>query len=160
MAILLDVSSIPSYRVIGTATALYAAGSIIWVIFLGNADAVENLIVIAAIYMLSIASMYYSWNKRESAPSDAAAVVTDALERRCAEVSKKYKLSPRESEILVLLAQGRTRTYIQEELVLAENTVKSHVAHIYTKLGIRDRQDMIDIVLDIADTKDDRHAKE
>lgn len=160
VAILLDVSSIPSYRVIGTATALYAAGSIIWVIFLGNADAVENLIVIAAIYVLSIASMYYSWNKRESAPSDAAAVVTDALERRCAEVSKKYKLSPRESEILVLLAQGRTRTYIQEELVLAENTVKSHVAHIYTKLGIRDRQDMIDIVLDIADTKDDRHAKE
>lgn len=160
VAILLDVSTIPSYRIIGMGTAIYAAGSIVWVLFLGNADAVKNLIVIAAIYILSIACMYSSWNKRDAGLSDSAAVVTDALEKRCAEVAEAYKLSPRESEILVLLAQGRTRTYIQEELVLAENTVKSHVAHIYTKLGIRDRQDMIDIVLDVADEKDQKHPKE
>ncbi|MDO5043452.1 MAG: helix-turn-helix transcriptional regulator [Slackia sp.] len=160
VAIMLDISPIPSYRIIGIGTALYAAGSIAWVLFLGNADAVENLIVIIVIYVLAIASMHYSWNKREAEPSASAASVTDALEKRCAEVAEAYKLSPRESEILVLLAQGRTRTYIQEELVLAENTVKSHVAHIYTKLGIRDRQDMIDIVLDMADDKEEKHAKE
>ena len=34
----------------------------------------------------------------------------------------------RETEIFILLAQGRTRTLIQEELVLAENTVKTHIA--------------------------------
>ena len=158
VSILLDISPTPSYRVIGIGASLYAAGSIAWVLFLGNADAVENLIVIAIIYVLAMASMHYSWNKRENEsedePSPSAANVTDALEKRCAEVSKAYKLSPRESEILVLLAQGRTRTYIQEELVLAENTVKSHVAHIYTKLGVRDRQDMIDIVLDVAENKE------
>ena len=157
VAILLDASAIPSYRIIGGATALYAAGSIAWVLFLGNAAAVENLIVIVVIYALTIALMRFGWSKREHAAkengSDAAAVVTDALARRCAEVAEAYKLSPRESEVLVLLAQGRTRTYIQEELVLAENTVKSHVAHIYTKLGVRDRQDMIDIVLGLADAK-------
>ncbi|MFR3272570.1 MAG: response regulator transcription factor [Slackia sp.] len=158
VSILLDISPTPSYRVIGIGASLYAAGSIAWVLFLGNADAVENLIVIVIIYVLAMASMHYSWNKRENEsedePSPSAANVTDALEKRCAEVSKAYKLSPRESEILVLLAQGRTRTYIQEELVLAENTVKSHVAHIYTKLGVRDRQDMIDIVLDVAENKE------
>lgn len=160
VAIMLDISPTPSYRIIGIGTALYAAGSIAWVLFLGNADAVENLIVIVVIYVLAIASMHYSWNKREAEPSASAASVTDALEKRCAEVAEAYRLSPRESEILVLLAQGRTRTYIQEELVLAENTVKSHVAHIYTKLGIRDRQDMIDIVLDMAGSKEEKHAKE
>ncbi|MDO4443110.1 MAG: helix-turn-helix transcriptional regulator [Slackia sp.] len=164
VVILLDASAIPSYRIIGGATALYAAGSIAWVLFLGNTDAVENLIVIIAIYALTIASMRFSWSKREPAPkndskTDAATVVTDALEKRCAEVAEAYKLSPRESEVLVLLAQGRTRTYIQEELVLAENTVKSHVAHIYTKLGVRDRQDMIDIVLGLVDPKSDGGPK-
>ena len=158
VSILLDISPTPSYRVIGIGASLYAAGSIAWVLFLGNADAVENLIVIVIIYVLAMASMHYSWNKRENEsedePSPSAANVTDALEKRCAEVSKAYKPSPRESEILVLLAQGRTRTYIQEELVLAENTVKSHVAHIYTKLGVRDRRDMIDIVLDVAENKE------
>lgn len=155
VSILLDISATPSYRVIGIGASLYSAGSIAWVLFLGNADAVENLIVIVVIYVLAMASMHYSWNKREgeNEPSPSAANVTDALEKRCAEVSESYKLSPRESEILVLLAQGRTRTYIQEELVLAENTVKSHVAHIYTKLGVRDRQDMIDIVLDVVENK-------
>ena len=155
VSILLDISATPSYRVIGIGASLYSAGSIAWVLFLGNADAVENLIVIVVIYVLAMASMHYSWNKREgeNEPSPSAANVTNALEKRCAEVSEAYKLSPRESEILVLLAQGRTRTYIQEELVLAENTVKSHVAHIYTKLGVRDRQDMIDIVLDVVENK-------
>lgn len=153
VAILLDISATPSYRVIGIGASLYAAGSIAWVLFLGNANAMENLIVIIVIYVLAIASMHYSWNKRENEPVASAASVTDALEKRCAEVSETYKLSPRESEILVFLAQGRTRTYIQEELVLAENTVKSHVAHIYTKLGVRDRQDLIDIVLDMAEGK-------
>lgn len=160
LAILLDVSPVPSYRLIGIGTGLYAAGSIAWVLLLGNTDAVENLIVIVVIYVLAIASMHYSWDKREAEPGPAPATnVTDALEKRCAEVAAAYKLSPRESEILVYLAQGRTRTYIQEELVLSENTVKSHIAHIYTKLGVRDRQDMIDIVLGLADTKHDADPK-
>ena len=163
VVILLDASAIPSYRIIGAGTALYAAGSIAWVLFLGNADAVENLIVIIAIYALTIAAMRFGWSKRDAAPkeneSNAATVVTDALERRCAEVAEAYRLSPRESEVLMLLAQGRTRTYIQEELVLAENTVKSHVAHIYTKLGVRDRQDMIDIVLGLAGAKGDKRSE-
>ena len=66
------------------------------------------------------------------------------------------KLSPRETEIFILLAQGRTRTLIQEELVLAENTVKTHVAHIYGKLGVNNRQDMMDLVLGSSDGKPDR----
>ena len=48
-------------------------------------------------------------------------------------------LSPREIEILRLLANGSTNREIANELVLAEGTVKNHVTNILTKLDVSDR---------------------
>ncbi|MEG1624123.1 MAG: helix-turn-helix transcriptional regulator [Raoultibacter sp.] len=80
--------------------------------------------------------------------------VTRIIADRCVRLAARCKLSPRETEIFILLAQGRTRIYIQEELVLAENTVKTHVSHIYAKLNVSDRQQMMDVVLGVADKSD------
>ena len=49
------------------------------------------------------------------------------------------QLSPREAEVFALLARGLTNHEIAELLVLGENTVKTHVARILTKLDLRDR---------------------
>ena len=73
--------------------------------------------------------------------------LADTIAERCIAISEAYHLTPRESEVFCLLAQGRTRAFIQEELVLSVSTVKTHVSHIYTKLEIRDRQEMMDLVL-------------
>lgn len=51
----------------------------------------------------------------------------------------------REAEILGYLARGRSQPYIREELVLSKNTVATHVKHIYQKLGVHSRQELLDL---------------
>ncbi len=48
-------------------------------------------------------------------------------------------LTPREVEVLRLLASGLSNTELAEHLVLSEKTVKTHVGRIFMKLGLRDR---------------------
>jgi DNA-binding NarL/FixJ family response regulator len=48
-------------------------------------------------------------------------------------------LSEREVEVLQLMAQGMSNQEIAKDLYLSSTTVKTHVSHILTKLGVRDR---------------------
>jgi DNA-binding NarL/FixJ family response regulator len=49
------------------------------------------------------------------------------------------QLTAREREVLVLLARGYTNPEIARELIITQHTVKIHVEHILTKLGVSDR---------------------
>jgi NarL family two-component system response regulator LiaR len=49
------------------------------------------------------------------------------------------RLTPREREVLVLIAHGFANKRIARELGLSEKTVKAHVGHVLAKLGVSDR---------------------
>ena len=74
-----------------------------------------------------------------------APAVTRRLIERFAELGQPLvppaidALTARESEVLRLLARGRSNAEIAAELVVSEHTVKTHVAHVLAKLDLRDR---------------------
>lgn len=83
---------------------------------------------------------------RASTVADSyAAEVGSMIEHRTA-LAASFGLSNRETEIFLLLAQGRSRPYIRDTLYLSKNTVATHIRHIYEKLGIHSQQELIDLV--------------
>jgi ATP/maltotriose-dependent transcriptional regulator MalT len=48
-------------------------------------------------------------------------------------------LSGRETDVLALVAKGRSNREIARALFVSEATVKTHLGHVYTKLGVNDR---------------------
>lgn len=70
----------------------------------------------------------------------------ERFDAACAAIAARAGLTPRETDVFRLLARGRNNLYIQEELVLARNTVKSHIKHVYQKLDVHSQQELIDLM--------------
>ncbi len=64
----------------------------------------------------------------------------------CRALADRFGLTPRETEVLEQLAQGRDLAFMEEKFVLSRNTVKMHVRNVYAKLGIHGKQEAIDLV--------------
>ncbi|MEU0689140.1 response regulator transcription factor [Streptomyces uncialis] len=77
------------------------------------------------------------------APSVTRRLIAEFAERKTSSRRERSLalngLTPRETEVLGLIARGLSNQEIAERLVLAEQTVKTHIGRVLAKLGLRDR---------------------
>lgn len=62
---------------------------------------------------------------------------------KCKELADDHGLTARESEILLLIARGKHLSQIAGELSISNNTVKTHIRHIYAKLAVNSRNELM-----------------
>lgn len=88
-----------------------------------------------------------SWGTiRPSAEHDSIAIFYGSLPATCDAISQQYGLTPREEEVLILLAQRKSVADIEVELFISNPTAKTHVRNIYRKLGIHKRAELLAMV--------------
>jgi DNA-binding CsgD family transcriptional regulator len=77
----------------------------------------------------------------ELAAAEAAEILAamGASSAPCSAANNPFGLTPRESEILTLLTEGRSNQAIADTLFISPRTAKNHVAHILAKLGVGSR---------------------
>ena len=82
--------------------------------------------------------------------SDAPPTASDSprprFQDRCLEVAAAFELSPKETEVMILFAKGRSAARIQEELFISKGTVSTHLRHIYQKMDVHSKQEMLDVI--------------
>ena len=63
-----------------------------------------------------------------------------------ATLARNSGFTARETDVFLLLARGKNRSSIADELAISQNTVHSHILHVYQKLGVHDQQELIKLV--------------
>ncbi|RNL47139.1 helix-turn-helix transcriptional regulator [Paraeggerthella hongkongensis] len=121
--------------------------------YLGSTDTsmVYNGIVVAVV----VAFLVIFFTERGLSAKWGVALNDDQMESgpaegrtamRVSDLSRVYSLSPREEEVLQLLAQRATVAEIEEALYVSQGTVKAHVNHIYRKLGIHSKAELFGLL--------------
>lgn len=77
-----------------------------------------------------------------SESADVSSADTDADEK----FYERFKITPREREIIGYLARGRSVPFIRDELFISQNTVNTHIKHIYAKTAVNSRQELLDMM--------------
>lgn len=136
---LVPYETLPVYS---TIVALFSLAMMAWVPFKGAliANEIPERGVICDIYVMRDKTDGQQTGETE-AEDDSGGGGTSPLSHLAAERG----LSEREMDVLHLLLRGRNVPYICNELFIAKSTVQTHIKHIYRKLGITSRQQLIDL---------------
>lgn len=136
----------PPLRSTAMAELVMSTAAILFSLILQSVSSLGRFIVIAALYGAVAVLMAVVWRTWQAGHEATATSPVNDLAEACALIAAERNLSPREAEVLALLAEGRSRTFIMEKLVISDATVKSHTNHICQKLGVHSKQDLITLV--------------
>ena len=82
----------------------------------------------------------------DGASNTCSTTVRDAGTVSLSALANKANLSQRELDVLALWATGHQVDYVADRLCISKNTAKTHVRHIYTKLGVTSREELIQLI--------------
>ena len=136
-----------------------AIGELIWLVWPWekiNLLVVTSMLLVISIIILLAGIVLKKQDVEQKTPYSLEALESDynessnssitKLEDACNELSSKYSLTERESEILIPLARGYTLKTISENDVVSYNTVKAQVRSVYQKLGIHSRDELLSLI--------------
>ena len=75
-----------------------------------------------------------------------APVAPSQIDTICSQIIAEFKLSEREGQILKLIARGNTVNSIANKLYISPHTVNTHIRHIYDKVGIHKRGELLEYI--------------
>lgn len=65
---------------------------------------------------------------------------------RCRQIAERHGLSPRETEVMLLMAKGKDAKAISEMLFVSYNTARTHIKNVYAKLDVHNRSEFIAVI--------------
>ena len=154
---------VPSARVFASARAASEAAMLAGILLrrrmreAGVLDSEATLWLIALIGLAAVVGCVVVWHSERSVTSDWGATGVDAssglrvpsrrelVRVRCEELAGRCGLTPREREVLELVAEGLEPSQIEQTLFLSHNTLKTHLRHIYAKLGVHTREEAAEL---------------
>ena len=94
--------------------------------------------------MLLLVMFLVERRRAVTAPEPVAPAEVDVLASSCDALARAHGLSEREAQVILAFARGRSASRIAEEFGISQETVKTHVKHVYTKVGVHSRQELLD----------------
>lgn len=107
----------------------------------------SDIFLVGVLALVFVGMLFFTQSDVQKIYATPRAETVDAsIEKKCDSIARMCRLTNREGEVLILLARGRTVRYICEELSIAQGTAKHHVSNIYRKIGVFDRQGLLDTI--------------
>lgn len=151
-------------RIVAIGRFAFPFGSTVgWLVgqfILGSSSAASNLMAVCGVGTLMVVIGFtvictsrslsrlvapsLSDDKLDKSELDTSLVEAHAnyLNLKAEQLAIRFGLTRRERELLVLMIEGYTNTSMAEKLFISENTVKTHVKHVYQKLGVKNREEL------------------
>lgn len=127
----------------------FGAGMACFRIFLSGQILLFDLALLAAVTLFCIACLLAFMNNNvENAwgllprPHES----THSLRSASNDIAKRFKLTKRETEVMMLILRGKNGPYIQDKLCISQNTYQTHTRNLYRKLDIHSRQELFDLL--------------
>ncbi|WP_158304030.1 response regulator transcription factor [Caldicellulosiruptor owensensis] len=119
----------------------------------------SDTVAISAAILMFVASVLIKEISVDSKEKESNFIIESNVDRSMLDLesfAKYYKLTLREKEILSLILSGRNNPYIRDSLNISNNTLKTHLRNIYTKLDVKNRQEAITLFNKFLESKNSK----